>query len=76
MRNAKPLILIGIPNPTICLNEGEVVIWMLYTDDEGVKHFPAYLVRFFLNHSAGKRDCDPNPPPVACSKVAEGGREL
>ena len=29
-----------------------------------------------LNHSAGKRDRDPNPPPVACSKVAEGGREL
>ena len=28
------------------------------------------------NHSAGKRDRDPNPPPVACSKVAEGGREL
>ena len=27
-------------------------------------------------HSAGKRDRDPNPPPVACSKVAEGGREL
>ena len=28
------------------------------------------------DHSAGKRDRDPNPPPVACSKVAEGGREL
>ena len=27
-------------------------------------------------HSAGKRDRDPNPPPVVCSKVAEGGREL
>ena len=26
-------------------------------------------------HSAGKRDRDPNPPPVACSKVAEGARE-
>ena len=30
----------------------------------------------FRYHSAGKRDRDPNPPPVACSKVAEGGREL
>ena len=29
-----------------------------------------------IHHSAGKRDRDPNPPPVACSKVAEGGREL
>ena len=29
-----------------------------------------------LYHSAGKRDRDPNPPPVACSKVAVGGREL
>ena len=40
------------------------------------KDLQSCLFGLIVYHSAGKRDRDPNPPPVVCSKVAEGGREL